>query len=327
MAKFIGRLVDVGLAKETVRGTAVDAAFWIPKLGLSIDDKFEFTFNESALGRIEDTDGGQTTKTWAEGDLEGKIKDQSFGLILLGAMGSVNTVVNPDASGLVYDHTFSLAQDAQHQSLTISLSDPVQDYQFANSMITALEITSEIGDFVKYTAGFMGQQGVAVTKPATYIVENEFRTQDVTVKFAADKASLPAATAINVRSLNMTIEKNVESDDTLGSITPIDFLNKQFSMSGEMEITYEATTYHDLALGGTSQAMQLDFLNADVTIGTAANPQLNIQFPEVKFTGWERTLDNDEIVVETIEWKAVYNVTENEMTDIVLTNLHDGTDY
>lgn len=320
MAKFIGRLVDVGIGKETVRGTAVAPTYWYPKLGLSVDDKFEFTFNESALGRIEDTDGGQTTKIWQEGDIEGKLKDRSFGLILLGAFGSVSSVVNPDASGLVYDHTYTLVQDAQHQSLTIAVADPVQDFRYANSMLTALEISSEIGDFVKYTASFMGQQGVNSSETPTYLTENEWRTQDVFVKFAADLASLPAAAVINVRSLSFTIEKNVESDDTLGSITPIDFLNKQFSISGEIEITFEANTYKDLALAGTSQAMEIKFDNQDVTIGTAANPELVFKFPEVKFTNWERTLDNDEIVVESVEWKAVYNVANSEMFECVLTN-------
>ncbi len=53
MANIIGRLMAVGLGKETTRGTAVAPSFFIPQTEFSVMDRDEKIMDTSALGRIE----------------------------------------------------------------------------------------------------------------------------------------------------------------------------------------------------------------------------------------------------------------------------------
>ena len=41
MSKFVGRLYQIGLGKESSRGTGVAPTYWIPKTAVSFDDKIE----------------------------------------------------------------------------------------------------------------------------------------------------------------------------------------------------------------------------------------------------------------------------------------------
>ena len=88
MGDYIGRKVAVGIGKETVRGTAVTATYWVRHLSLDFKRKGELAQNESALGVREKVSDSEITKVWAEGKLEGKVNHKSIGLILLGAFGS-----------------------------------------------------------------------------------------------------------------------------------------------------------------------------------------------------------------------------------------------
>jgi len=61
MSKFIGRKLNIGIGKESTRGTAVAATFWMPKMELTHDDKITQVVNESSIGVIEDAEGADIT--------------------------------------------------------------------------------------------------------------------------------------------------------------------------------------------------------------------------------------------------------------------------
>ncbi len=129
MTKFIGRLADVGIAKEAVRGTAESAAsYYLPKLSVSYDDGIEQAIDESSLGVIEDSPNAAVVAKFASGEIEGNIYDKSFGLLSspLLAVSPPQALPRPR----FYTHAFSVQQDAQHDSLTLFLDDPNQDYKY-----------------------------------------------------------------------------------------------------------------------------------------------------------------------------------------------------
>lgn len=319
MAKFLGRTADIGIAKEGTRGTAeAAAAFWIPKLSMSYDDGIEQAIDESSLGVIADSADAKVIGKFATGDLEGYIGDKSIGLLLLSALGTVNTTGPAETS--VYTHAFTVDQSAQHDSLTIFLDDANQDYKYALGMIDSLQIDAELGQFAKFSASFRSKAGETATLTPSYTAENRFLPQHITLKYAADEDDLGTGTAVSVRAVNLTISKNIEDDRKLGSLDPVDILNKQLSIEGSMELVFDANTFKTEMLADTAKAIRLELTNSDVTIGTTLKPKITIDLAKVKFSQFERNYANDEIVTATVSFKAFYSTTESEMITVDLVN-------
>ena len=317
--KFIGRLADVGIAKEASRGTAESAAsFWIKKLSLTLDDGVEQVIDESSVGVIEDAADAKVVGKYATGEIEGNIGDKSFGLILLSALGAVNT--SGPAQTTVYTHAFSVAQSAQHPALTLFLDDPNQDYKYPLAVLDSLEIDATVGAFAKFMASFRSKVGETATLTPSYAAENTFLPQHITLKYADTKAGLGSGTAVDVRSVKLAISKNIEDDRKLGSINQVDILNKQFGVEGTIELVFDANTFKTFMLGDTAKAVRLELTNSDVTIGSSLNPKLTIDLAKAKFSSFEKTYGNNETVVATVNFKAFYSTTDSEMITVSLVN-------
>jgi len=111
MSKGIGRLIQFGIAKETVRGTPESTAtYWIPFSELDINEKFSLINDDQSRGVIEDAVGQSKTKEWAEGAVKAPIGDKHFALLLNSILGSLSTGANADASGTIKDHTITVAK-------------------------------------------------------------------------------------------------------------------------------------------------------------------------------------------------------------------------
>jgi hypothetical protein len=320
MSKFIGRLADIGIAKESVRGTAETAAtFYIPKTSLTVDDGIEQAVDESSIGVIEDSPDAKVVATFAQGEIEGHIRDKSFGLLLLSALGSVSTGAAQEDD--VYPHTFTVLQSAQHPSLTFFLDDANQDYKYALGVIDRLDIDVSLGQYAKFNAAFRSKVGATATLSPSYSAENIFLPQHGTLQYASDVSGLGSPTSVNVKSVKLSIIKNVEDDRKLGSLDAADILNKQFAVEGSLELVFDAATFKTQMLADTPLAMRLILENTDVVIGDTLHPKLQVTLAKVKFSSFEKNYENDGIVTATVNFKAHYSQGDTSMISVVLTNL------
>jgi len=194
--KGIGKLIQVGLAKEATRGTAIaSAVFWNPWIDLTLDEKKEFAVDEQSYGVIEDSTNLTQVKKWAQGSIQGNVADTTFGLILYGMFGGY-AVAAHGAEAAVYDHTFTVGQSAQHKSLTLFLHDPLAfvDYSYANGVVEKLEISVELKKFLAFNASIMAQSGASQSAftPST-TSENRFVPQYLSAGFSPQVAGLLTA--------------------------------------------------------------------------------------------------------------------------------------
>lgn len=319
MSKFIGRLADIGIAIETTRGTAEGSAdFWIPKLSMTYDDGVDQVVDESSVGVIEDATGASVVAKYGMGEIEGNIYDQSFGAILLATLGTVSTS-GPDETS-VYTHSYTVQQDAQHDSLTIFLDDPNQDYTYALAMIERLELDVALGQYAKFTTSFRSKVGSTATLSPSYTAENHFLPQHAVLQYADDLSGLSSPTSVDVRSVRLTINKNVEDDRKLGSLDQADILNKQFAVEGTVELVFDDETFKTEMLADTAKAVRLKLTNSDVTIGSSMNPTLQIDLAKVKFSKFEKGYNNDDIVTATVDFKAFYSISDSALIQVDLVN-------
>lgn len=321
MTRISGRNYSVGIAKENARGTLHGAAqYWLPHTAFSAIERIEKVRNESGLGVLETPLRADYTKRFTEGDLEMHVHDKSIGLLLLSLFGAESfSTSTPEAN--VGTHTFTVANSNQHQSLSLYLASGIRDVASANAVVNSMSFEAVLDQYVKITTNFMGKVLATYDQTVSYVAENLFRPTDVTIKFAAAVANLAAASAVGtVRRFQFTVNKNVEDYQGLGNYDPVDFLNRNFEVTGELEILFEDTTYINYVLNNTFKAMRLAMKNGGVTVGTVTNPSLTFDFSQVDFHDPEvdRSLENT--VVLTLSFTAHYKLSETDMLEAVLVN-------
>ena len=322
MSKYIGRLVKLGVAKESARGGGASPVYHVPKTSFSFDDKIVQARSVGSLGKISDSEEAFVTTNYGQGDMEAEIRMDSFGLFLYAMLGSVSTAGPSDEA---YTHSFTVNQGNQHQSLSFVVEDENTAELFKLVMLDSLELTAELDEVVRFTASFMGKQAVdtGLTVPAV-TSESKFTKRHVSLKVASDIASLSGASAISLKSLTLNIQKNVSLDDVLGTAEPEDILNRQLAVEGEITLNYEDETWKNYMKNGTNRAVEIAFTNTDDTIGSGStNPSLTIQLPKVDFFDWEPDYSLDEIVTQTMSFKASRDVA-NAQDIIYLCRLING---
>lgn len=324
MSKFIGRKADVGLGKEVVRGTPVSASWWIPKSDLTYERMANHVVDESSVSVIEDSIDQVVTEKFAEGTLECIARDKSMGLLLLATFGQVTTALDDPESG-VNSHSFSPKQDAQSQSLSLSLKEPNVSLRFPLVMVNQLQIEAVIQDFVKLTADFRSKtwsDGTVGTPDYATTPDYAFKADHATMKLANDLSGLGIATPTPIRRISLTISKNIEDDHNLGSLNPTDILNKQFVVEGEIEMLYDSTnaTLKDDMEDSNAKAMRIEIINDGVTIGATENPRLVIDMAKVKYTTTETPFGNDDLVLMTVSFKSFYSLADGSSIEATLYN-------
>ena len=330
MSKFIGRRVNLGLAREASRGVGVAPTFWIPKSVISFDDKITKARSSLSYGNIGAGNQALKALEFAEGSVEMDVLDKSFGLILYSIFGTLSTAGPTDSA---YTHTFSLANTNQHTSLTFTIDEPNDDNDltFELAMIESVTITIVPDDVVKATVNFMSKASVpgsVETWEVSYSAENKFLGRHLTFKLATDTSGLAAASNISVKSLTLNFNKNLIRDDVCGTVSPKDILNQNFTIDGSVELTYEDRSYRSLMVDGSYRAVRIQLTNTDVTIGAATNPSFKIDLSRVDFEAWEAMRPNDEIAMQSINFIANYDLTnENVVNSCTLVNEETGSNY
>ena len=321
MAYFVGRRGSLGAAKEGTRGQATTPALWVPYNSVSFDDKAVVVDSEGAFGQIADSYEAYIVKKFAEGDIEFDLDDKFIGLILTALAGAAPS---SSAGPTNYTHTYTLANSNQHQSLSLLVQDPNVAKMFRLAMIDKLTIKIEPEGLVKCTASFRSVAGQdwTLTSAVYTALGNKFIHSMLRFKIAADIASIAAAAVLNLKSLELTISKNVEDWQDLGSATPSDILNKQLVVEGNFEIGLNDNTYRNYMIDGSTKAIEIL-----LTYGT--NNSLQIQMPKVRFANWEPSKGLNDIATEKIEFKGQYDVvnTLQVISTLVLANQLAGGTY
>lgn len=326
MAKIIGRTGAIGIAVEVTRGTAVAPTFFVPVQSYSFDDKVEYIKNDSAMGRIEEFNDADIIKEWSEGEYGGKIFIDSIGAELTAVFGQSPTSTERGTSD-VFDHAYELANNNAHKSLSLSYVDDVQDVRFPYGMVNTWSLEVAVDDYVKRTINLIGKKSATVTNSPAFTDEVEFIPSMVSLKLAANAAGLDAASPINVTSVSLEVAKNAEALYVIGSKQPEDIINKQFGVTGSIELYFEDTTQRTKVLTNVHQAIRVAMVDTTIDLGTGHNPELRFDLNDVVFTEFERGWDANDALKQTLNFEALVSVTDDAMITARLTNTQDGTDY
>lgn len=298
MTKFVGRRGQIGLAKESSRGVGAAPTLWLPWAVLSFHDRTETAREEQGQGIIADSDSNYVVMQMGEGEIEAELYDQAIGLILMSLMGAA-----PSTSGSnPYTHDFTFTNTNQHQSLSLYYKDPDRSDMFVLGMVDSLNMTVEPNGKVLWKIGFKSKRARAWTsQTASYTsLGAKWLHQHLSFKLASSVAGLSAATAISLKSLDVTFSANAMFDSVMGTVEPEDILNQSFGVEGSIELNLEDDTYRGYMLNGTYRAME-------IKLNGGASSSLTFQFPRVDFFEWELDPPLNEIAKQKINFKCNYD--------------------
>jgi hypothetical protein len=320
---FPARLESFGVGKETTPGTSVAPASWVPHLSLTLDQKTTQIQNNSALGRLEDFNDSAVVGEWAEGSLNAKIYDQSFGFFLLNTFGASSSALHAGET-IVYDNTFTVNNSTLPPSLTFCRVNPNVTRRYSLGYLTDLEIDVKAGDWAQFTCSLIAKVGATGSDTAAYLAENEFTSKHLTAKIATNLAGLTGASALDIKSLKLKITRKLDTWIPFGAIDPTSFDLNEWNVTGEFVLRYSDTVTEALALANTRQALSLTLANTDVTIGSTSHPSLTFTAPKTRLT--PITLDNNlnQAVNQTVAFSCELDTTAGYMLQALLTNLKNG---
>ncbi len=236
-----------------------------------------------------------------------------------GATATGGTIESPSA---LRHHVFRRLNSNNHPSYTICGTDPVSgDERAAYCVLDTLDFEFMADDLVKFAAKFVGQPLAATTNTPAYTSENPFLGKHLSVKLASAFTGLDAATATALERIKLQTTKGVEIVHQTGGsdpLAPTSLHNTEFEEKGDFASLYNATALRDAALAGTAQAVRVACANTAVTLGVAANPTLQFDYPEVYLNDWGKDDDNSKIVRQNIGFTAVYNVLRALTSEAIL---------
>jgi hypothetical protein len=320
----IGRRDAVGFGLETTAGTAVTPAVWERQSKLTLDQKTTVAEGKTAIYRVEDKTDSAVTEEWAEGSLEGRVSDITAGYLLKNIFGTCGAALHAGET-TVYDNTFTVLQTSPCPTLTFARVNPTAGsfrYAFGNLSEYALDVKA--GDWVNYTAKVSTNARASASDTPAFVTNNNFTSKHTVVKIASNVAGLPGATALQVKSLKLTIGRKVDKFTPLGQIDPAAWDNESFTVSGELVLRYTDTTMEALGIANTAQAMSIALTNTDITIGSTTHPTLTFTAPQVRFK--PVTLDDnlEQVLNQTVQFSCELNTTAGYMLQAVLTNTQNS---
>ena len=308
MAFIKGEDVNIGIARETVRGTAETPSIWLPgRTPTGVRQVVEKAIIKETKGTGMASQGSVLVQKRAEGDLEFNVRNGSIGMMLLSLLGKVTT----STAGSAYSHLFEiLTGNPQYPTLTLGLAQlGMQDYAYRKCICTQLEVRTPVDDLVNATASFVGaeENTHADYTPSFPSTDYFFRHYDVVIKIASDVSGLAAASALGVKEFSLTLNNNGRVNQNIGELNPSDVLGLMVEVGGKLKLDYTGETYHDIYAAGTYKAMSITMTRSDVALDTGVYPKISFVMPKVSFENLNPDRPIDDIVGEEMDFVAHYD--------------------
>lgn len=318
MSKFIGRKVEAALGIETSRGVGIAPQYSLGKTEFSVYDKTVDVRDDSSIGRIEDSNDKFIVEKYAQGSIAGLLGANSALYLLALAFGTSPTVGATSDSRTAW--TISMNNTNQHASASLLVKDVNQTLIHKLLMLEKLEITVEMEEAVKFNAEFISKVGRTSTQSIpTYLEDYKFTKRKAKIYLASSVAGLGAASRLSVKSFKLTISKNLVRDSALGTAEPEDIQNQSFGIEGELKLNWNDQTQKNLMLNGTYNAMRI-FLESEKLIGASSYGDVTIDLSKLDFFSWEPDAANEDIVSNTINFKANYDLSNAMVNAVTVRN-------
>lgn len=319
MSELIGRQIELGISIEGIRGTGETVASkWVKNVSADIMPRVEKVIDDNSQGVLEDSPNSRVVREWFDGDLSGIAHADVVGYAFTNIYGGVTTET---VSGAVKDHTFEMEQDIAHPTLSIFAKDgDVYQGVYNGGVVNTFELTATTDNFVRYSTNLIARNQTSNADTVDYDTEYDFIGKDITVKVAATEAGLTGATALKLKELNVSWDTGAITDFMFGSNNPDNVYNSRLAIKGSFTKNYVDDTFKDLFTSDDARYMQI-VIAGDAALAGSNRPTITITLNKAQIQEWERAGANDDLVTETVSFKAFYNNADEEQSKVVVRNI------
>lgn len=96
-------------------------------------------------------------------------------------------------------------------------------------------------------------------------------------------------------------------------------MNTGVTIEGNVELYRENNTYKDMAFNDIAKTMRIEAIDGSVDID-GVNPKLTIDLAKVKFVNWTEAVALNDIIKQTVQFKAHYSIADEQAININLLN-------
>lgn len=324
MTKIIWRLIELWIWKESIRWNWVvwDITHFIPKTEIDFDDKNENVIEEGSYWNIMDSSDSYLTKRWAEWGFGWNLFYNWIWVLLENLFWEELAVV--DNWDWTFTHSFLMWNNNSHPSLVVWLKDPNVWNFFKLWMLDTFQLTLTAWEQAKFTASLKSKKWVTQAITSSYSEDIPLLWQNAFLKIwpPNDVSWTLLTDDIFIKTLNLTVNKNLENDFSVWDTEPVDFLNKQLDLNWQIEILYDWESFKNIVMNNLHRTM-IFWVNTTIWW---LEYLFTFYFPNVTFTNWERAKWNNDLVSQTLDFKIHLNVAElNDLKDTFLVILKNTT--
>lgn len=247
----------LGIAKETIPGTAVAPTFWVPYTKLDgMEAKIDPVRDESIRGNDSVLQAWQQGTIHTEPAFDGYAYPELLPYLLRAIVGP-DTVTGASS----YTHTFGQSL-VQPPSWTITENDQIQARSVPGCMLAELGLKIDAKSAISYTTKWVGYPGANQGTPGSYT--SSVTTSDL--GWAAG-CKINGTGVDRLISLDLTIKRAVEPIFSVnGTQSPRQVFADALEIDGKAKVIYEALTadYNDY-LTNNQTAFELDCANGTQT--------------------------------------------------------------
>lgn len=310
--EYIGKFSEIGFALEDVRGTAETAPTKsVKKITAEFYNNVEKAEDESVVATVMDVNKLRKTQEWYEGDVSMNLHADTIGYLLTNIFGNVESATE----GGGYKHTFTQEEGITRQTFTTFVKEgDVKQEKVAGTVVSTLSLSAEQDGYVSADIGLIGRSGEDDTSSFSYGKEYDFIGKDISLTLGDSKGELDSGgTTIEIKSLTIEVDTGSAPDFVSdGDYTPQEVFQGNLNINGTLELNYGGDDLYDLYNSDTSKYMRIEIAD-DADIGSGTNPTVQIDLHRVFVEDWDRSSGQDEVVTQTVNFRATYN--EDEATD------------
>ena len=321
--EFIGKFSELGLAVESVRGTAEDSPEkCLKKIEANFYKNVEKAEDESVVATVVDVNKLKKTQEVYEGEVNMNLHADVIGYLFQNLWGESTT---EDLGSGAYKHTFSLLESITRPTLTAFLKDgEVKQEKVSGCVVESLTISGAMDDIISGNFNLRGVKGVDDTSTFSYDQEYDFIGKDVTVKMADTKAGLDTAEATEVKDYEIEMSTGTQDDYTSdGEYYPSNIYQNNLNVSISLTANYKDETFKDLNDSDNSKFIRIT-IEGDTDIGGGNKPKVELDFYNAFVEDWERGSSRDEVITQEITLRATYNETEETVGGAEVINKTSG---
>lgn len=242
------------------------------------------------------------------GDVGGPFFPTNGVELLVAAIGT-DTV-----TGTSPNYTHTLAPANQLPSVTVEKNlGGYQSLQFSGSRVGKYSIKSATGNTeTEFTASIIGKTATVLdspTSPIAIVNENPF-------VFAESSVTLFDELTAQVTAVNLDIDNGLKPTYTFNQSHDLEFLSPiTRHITGSLTVVFDSLDdatwgYYTQMINGTSGNLILNWTHPDTTYA------LTITLPKIFLTKYADDIKLDDIIMTTLDFEAVYDLTQDPPNSI-----------